>query len=123
MVIVDTSVWVRALAKRQPYEATLSQLLEQEVVLGHDLVYGELLIGDAGARAKLLSQYERYKYAATVPHRDVVNFVRAHRSYGEGLSWVDAHLLAAALVERARLYTADHALTHSARRLGVLFET
>ncbi len=46
MVLVDTSVWIRSLAKRPPYTAELDRLLGLEEVAGHELVYGELLIGD-----------------------------------------------------------------------------
>ena len=119
MVIVDTSAWVRALASKAPYEAVLSELLGREVVLGHDLVYGELLIGDAGARAKLLAEYSNYRFARTVSHKEVVGLVHARRLYGKGLSWIDAHLLAAALVEGATVYAADGALEAHAKVLGV----
>ena len=121
MVIVDTSAWVRALAGKAPYEAVLSELLGLEVVLGHDLVYGELLIGDAGARAKLLAEYSNYRYAKTVSHKEVVDLVRGRRLYGKGLSWIDVHLLAAALVEGATVYTADGPLEAHAKALGVAY--
>jgi hypothetical protein len=47
MVLVDTSVWIRFLANRAPYAAEL--LLGLDEVTGHELVYGELLIGTAEA--------------------------------------------------------------------------
>src|SRR5213593_1790538 len=55
MVLVDTSVWIRSLAGRAPYMAELDRLLELDEVAGHELVYGELLIGDRGGRKKLLA--------------------------------------------------------------------
>ena len=76
MVLVDTSVWIRFLANRAPYAAELDGLLGIDEVTGHELVYGELLIGDRGGRGKLLAAYERMHQAATVPHSDVVEFVR-----------------------------------------------
>ena len=48
MVLVDTSVWIRFLANRMPYAAELDRLLERDKAAGHDLVYGELLMGYAG---------------------------------------------------------------------------
>ena len=54
MVLVDTSVWIRFLANRPPYAAGLDRLLALDQVAGHELVYGELLIGDRGGRGKLL---------------------------------------------------------------------
>lgn len=53
MVLVDTSVWIRSLQNRVPYLAELDRLLGLDEVAGHELVYGELLIGDKGGRSKL----------------------------------------------------------------------
>src|SRR5690242_4190828 len=49
MVLVNTSVWIRFLADRSPYTAELDRLLGLDEVAGHELVYGEPLIGDRGA--------------------------------------------------------------------------
>ena len=51
MVLVDTSIWIRFLAGTEPYAGELDRLLADDEVLGHDFVYGELLIGDRGGRA------------------------------------------------------------------------
>lgn len=58
MVLVDTSVWIRFLTNRMPYAAELDRLLERGEAAAHDLVYGELLIGDSGGRTRLLNSYE-----------------------------------------------------------------
>lgn len=50
MVLVDTSVWIRFLANRSPYALEMDRLLDRIDVAGHDLVHGELLIGDPGGR-------------------------------------------------------------------------
>ena len=84
MVLVDTSVWIRFLANRAPYAAELDRLLSVDEVVGHELVYGELLIGDRGGRRKLLTAYERIHQASFVPHRDVVAFVRLRNLQGRG---------------------------------------
>jgi len=55
MVLVDTSVWIRFLANRAPYALELDRLLSLAEVTGHELVYGELLVGDRGGRTKLLT--------------------------------------------------------------------
>jgi predicted nucleic acid-binding protein len=47
MVLVDTSVWIRSLANRAPFKAELDRLLGLGEVAGHELVYGELLIGES----------------------------------------------------------------------------
>ena len=72
MVLVDTSVWIRAFANRAPYAAELDRLLRLNEVAGHELVYGELLIGDRGGRRNVLAYYEQIYQAAIVPHHEVV---------------------------------------------------
>jgi hypothetical protein len=98
-VLVDTSVWIRFLAKQRSVLAPLDALLAQDRVFGHDLIYGELLIGDL----------------------EVVEFVRARRLHGHGIGWIDAHLLGSALVSHCMLWTADSALREAAQRVGVCY--
>ena len=119
MVLVDTSVWIRFLTGREPYAGELDSLLEKDEVAGHDLVFGELLIGDKGGRSKLLDAYEQMHQATTVPHAEVVAFVRERRLHGHGIGWVDVHLLASSIVGRYRLWTADPRLAALAEKFGV----
>ena len=122
MVLVDTSVWIRFLANRPPYAAGVDALLSRGEVTGHAFVFGELLIGDKGGRGTLLTMYERMHQAITVPHADVVAFVRDRALHGRGVGWIDIHLLASALVGRLRVWTADPRFQELARELGVSYE-
>jgi len=122
IVLVDTSVWIRFLSNRDPYATELDALLSRDEVSGHDFVYGELLIGDKGGRKQLLADYEQMHQAPVVPHRDVVEFVRDRRLHGRGIGWIDAHLLASALVGRLKLWTTDPALESAAKELGIAYE-
>lgn len=119
MVLVDTSVWIRFLSNRTPYAAELDRLLDLDEVSGHELVYGELLIGDRGGRGKFLAAYERMHQADTIPHHDVVAFVRDRGLHGRGVGWIDVHLLASAIVGRLQLWTADPRFAELAHALGV----
>jgi predicted nucleic acid-binding protein len=91
-------------------------------VTGHELVYGELLIGNRGGRKELLAAYQRMHQVAMVPHRDVVAFVRDRNLHGRGVGWIDVHLLASAIVGRLQLWTADQRLSAVANELGVAYE-
>jgi predicted nucleic acid-binding protein len=122
MVLVDTSVWIRFLANRAPYAVELDRLLGLDEVTGHELVYGELLIGDRGGRRKLLAAYEQMHQASIVPHTDVVAFVRERDLSGYGVGWIDIHLLASALVGRLRLWTADPRFAAIAKKVGVAYD-
>jgi predicted nucleic acid-binding protein len=121
-VLVDASVWFRFLANRAPYAAGLDALLSRDEVHGHDFVYGELLMGDRGVRRELLANYARMDQAPLVPHAEVVGFVRDRKLNGRGIGWVDAHLLASALVGRLTLWTADSRLATVATELGIAYE-
>ena len=119
MVLVDTSVWVRVLSSRSPFVEELVRLLGLDEVAGHDLVYGELLIGDRGGRKKLLADYKLMVQSATVPHAEVVTFVERRHLHGRGAGWIDVHLLASAIVDGLELWTVDPRLLSIAEELGV----
>ena len=122
MVLVDTSTWIRFLSDREPYAVVLERLLSKEEVCGHELVYGELLIGDRGGRKKFLDAYERMHQVSTVPHSEVVEFVRHRSLHGRGVGWIDVHLLASELVNHVQLWTADPRFAALAVELGVAYE-
>lgn len=121
MVLVDTSVWIRFLADRMPYAAELDRLLEIDEVAGHDLVYGELLIGEAGGRSQFLSSYDLIHRVPAANHPEVAAFVRSHKLHGRGIGWIDAHPLAAAQVADTSLWTADEHLAKPPGELGIAY--
>jgi hypothetical protein len=119
MILVDTSAWVRALRGVPAYRDGLAELRNEKALGGHELVHGELLAGDRGGRAAFLSDYQRLPWAPRLPHFEVAEFVRLRRLQGRGAGWLDLHLLAAALVGRWRLWTADQRLAELAGELGI----
>jgi hypothetical protein len=52
----------------------------------------------------------------------VVELVKRRKLSGRGIGWIDAHLLASALVARSMLWTADTALTGIAGDLGIEYD-
>ena len=122
IVLVDTSVWISFLSNRAPCGTELDELLSRDEVSGHDFVYGELLIGDRGGRKQLLANYEQMHQAPMVSHAEVVEFVRGRRLHGRGVGWIDAHLLASALVGRLKLWTTDPRLAAVAKELGISYD-
>ncbi len=119
MVLVDTSVWIRFLAGREPFARELDALIDSAEILSHEFVFGELLVGDRSGRASLLASYDVIARAPTIPHGEVVEMVRVRKLAGRGIGWIDAHLLASALVASARLWTADASLAALATEIGV----
>jgi hypothetical protein len=58
-----------------------------------------------GKRREWLEAHALIHCAAVVPHREVVLFVTQRELHGRGLGWIDAHLLASAVVAGSRLWT------------------
>lgn len=106
-VLVDTSVWVDHLRKRNP---TLVELLEQVQVWTHSFVIGELACGNLSQRSKLLSTLAELPQAPVAAHEEVLAFVEARRLMGRGLGWIDIHLLASATLANLALWTTDKRL-------------
>lgn len=121
MVLVDTSVWIRFLRGRAPYAVELDRLLERGEAAGHELVHGELLIGDSGGRKQLLNAYSLIHGVPAVPHAEVVTFVRSQKLQARGIGWIDVHLLASALVAGTPLWTAYEPLARLAGELGIAY--
>lgn len=121
-VLVDSSVFIRFFAGREPFLSELGQMLRKRLVLGHEMVFGELLVGDVGGgRAQALALYKMMVEARVATHADVVTLVHARQLSGRGLAWIDVHLIASALLERVRLWTADKALDEAAAEFGIAF--
>ena len=122
MVLVDTSVWIRFLAGREPHASGLDELLGRDEVVGHEMVFGELLLGDTGGgRRHLFDAYAQMHQASTVPHQEVVEFVRERRLFGRGVGWVDVNILASAVVGGFRMWTADPRFSSLAHELRVAY--
>ena len=51
-----------------------------------------------------------------------LGFVRDGKLHRRGIGWIDAHLLASALVGRLRLWTTDPPLAMLAKELGITYE-
>lgn len=122
MVLVDTSLWIRYLYGQAAYRPELDRLLAGDEVAGHDLIYGELLIGDCGGRRRFLSDYTRMHHANIVPHHEVVALVRHRALHGRGIGWIDVHLLASALAGGLQFWTADAPLAAIAKDLGIAYK-
>jgi len=116
MTLVDTSVWVDHLRSGN---RILIALLERGEVLAHPFVIGELACGQIRNRREILGLLATLPSASVADHDDVLAFVDAHRLSGRGIGWIDAHLLASALLSRARLITLDSRLSRVAAAAGV----
>ena len=116
MILVDTSVWIDHLHTSEP---RLVKLLVEGQVAAHPMVVGELALGSIRDRPTVLHLLGSLPQTRVATHAEVLALVEAHGLHGKGLSLVDAHLLAAALITpEAALWTRDKRLHRTAVDLG-----
>ena len=116
MILVDTSVWVDHL---RAGNRALVSLLQGEEVLTHPFIIGELACGRMRNRRRILSLLGTLPSARVAGHDEVLALVDGHRLFGRGIGWIDAHLLASALLSHARLMTLDRRLSSLAAVLEI----
>ena len=121
MILVDTAIWIDHLHKTEPQ---LVDLLGMDRVGCHPLVVEEIALGSIRQRDTVLGLLSNLYQCPTVGHHEVLLLVDQRQLWGQGLSGVDVHLMAAVtLVPGAQLWTRDKRLTSACSQAGVaLFE-
>jgi predicted nucleic acid-binding protein len=120
VILVDTSVWINHLREG---DQTLAGLLEQDVVLAHPWVIGELALGTLTNREEILRLLRGLPQADVAGDGELLELIERRRLYGAGVGYVDAQLLAATkLRPETSLWTADQRLATLAESLGVGFQ-
>ena len=95
MILADTAVWTDHLRGR---DAELAGLLDRGLVLAHAWVTGELALARLRRRAEILPLLDDLLQAAVATPAELRAFVDHHELFGVGIGYVDAQLLAAALL-------------------------
>ncbi len=117
MILVDTSVWIDHLHRT---DSALANALQASQVAQHPMVVGELALGSLRDRGNILRLISALPQLPVATHEEVMFMVEDRGLYGQGLSLVDAHLLAAVrLAPGALLWTRDKKLRHVSMELGV----
>jgi len=115
MILVDTSVWIDHLRNDHP---VLTALLEQNRVVMHPIVLGELACGYLRNRQDLLHLWQRLESLPPVNHDEALYFIEQAGLMGKGIGYADIHLLASlALIDGAKLWTRDKCLANVAAEL------
>lgn len=118
MILVDTSVWVDHF--RSGVE-TLSNLLQENQVLVHPWIIGEIACGTLRNREQTLALLGRLPAVPVASHDEALSFIERRSLMGRGIGYVDVHLLASVrLQEGALLWTRDRRLAGVATDLNVL---
>jgi predicted nucleic acid-binding protein len=116
VILVDTSVWID---HWRTGDECLTQLLNAGQVLAHSFVTGELALGNLLQREAVLTALLDLPQAVVATDDEVLRFIAEQGLAGSGIGYVDAHLLASAiLTPGSRLWTRDKRLLRASTRLG-----
>lgn len=116
MILVDTSVWVDHFRRGN---TALREALDEGAVASHAFVIGELACGNLRSRREILDLLAHLPSVPVAADHEVHQIIESHRLMGRGIGWVDVHLLGAAAIASAELWTLDRALREAARRIGL----
>lgn len=116
MILVDTSVWI---AHFRTGGSKLGDLLGQALVMVHPFVMGELACGNLKNRARILNDLEALPSAVAATQQEVLRLVESRKLWGLGIGWIDAHLVASALLSNCQLWTLDGKLVRAAAAVEV----
>jgi predicted nucleic acid-binding protein len=117
MVLADTSVWIDHFRRHRP---SLAALLDRALVLMHPFVLGELGCGNLTNRTVILSSCAELPFAERATDEETLRLIDGRKLWGRGIGWIDAHLLASALLSNCELWTLDERLRRTAHAAGVI---
>lgn len=107
MILVDTSIWIDHLRSGSP---ALAALLQNESVCTHDFVIGELACGNLRNRAEVLGLLQSLPRLSAATEDETLFFIGQQQLMGRGIGYIDAHLLAAAVIRNIPIWTKDKRL-------------
>ncbi len=114
MTLVDTSIWIDHFRCGNP---GLSLALQNSEVITHPFIIGEIACGNLRQRTDILFHLQKLPRIEPVSEMEFFTFINARQLSGRGMGFVDLHLLAAAKVNRTRLWTLDTRLARHANHL------
>jgi predicted nucleic acid-binding protein len=107
VILVDTSIWIDHLRSGSP---ALAALLQNESVCTHDFVIGELACGNLRNRAEVLGLLQSLPRVSAATEDETLFFIEQQQLMGRGIGYIDAHLLAAAVIRNIPIWTKDKRL-------------
>ena len=118
MILVDTSVWIDHFHRSA---SGLIELLRARAVRMHPAILGELAMGNLRNRSAVLADLRALPRGSIATLDEVLRLVDEHEIYGRGVGYVDAQLLASAVLSGDRLWVRDKRLSIVAEELGVAY--
>jgi predicted nucleic acid-binding protein len=119
VVIVDTSVWINHFKSS---DLDLVVLLDNNKVLMHDFVIGEIACGSLKARAQKLELLNDLPKPMVADISEVLFFIEKNKLMSKGVGFVDTHLLASASISKCKVWTYDKRLQLAAEQLKLSYQ-
>ena len=108
MILADSSVWIEHLRQSTP---TISNLAKGQRLLCHPLVIGEIALGSLKDRRTILHELRQLPVGTEASNDEVMALIESRRLYASGIGFIDAHLLASALLtDGTKLWSFDRRL-------------
>ena len=97
----------------------MRELLQEDAVVTHSCVIGELFVGSLGRRALMHDYMQRLPKVEEAEPMEALLLIENKRLWGIGLQWNDVLILASAKISGVKLWTLDRRLAAAAEELGV----
>ena len=121
MILADTSIWIDHF---RHVDAELRRIIEDDRLLCHPSVIGELALGSLRDRRSVMVFLAAQREAVVATHDEVITMIDRHGIFSMGIGYTDAHLLASVLLDqRAALWTRDKRLRAAAEKAGASLHT
>jgi len=119
VILADTNIWIDHLRRGDP---ELVRLLENDEVLMHPWIRGELALGSIHDRNPFIEYLGYLPQLHPVTDAAVFDLIESASLHARGIGWVDAGLLAACKAWPCRLWTKDSRLAGLAGELGIAWK-
>lgn len=121
MILADTSIWIDHFRHS---DAELRRIIEEDALLCHPFVIGELALGSLRDGVTVLAFLAAQRQAAIATHDEVMTMIEQHGLFSMGIGYTDANLLASVLLDRgSALWTRDKRLRAAAEKSGATLHT
>ena len=114
MILVDSSVWVQHFKKDSK---KLRYALENEEIVVHPLILGELSLGSYKNRNEILELLFSLPKTLVASEEEIFALIEKFKLYGKGLSWIDVNLIASSLLSHCQIWSYDKILIAESKKM------
>jgi len=119
MILADTSVWIDHFRSSNSH---FSDLLENDRIICHEFVIGELACGNIKNRKEISGLLNNLRSIEPASLEETLYFIEENKLMGKGLGWVDVNLLASSILNNFVLWTMDRRLSSAADKFKVSYK-